>query len=291
VLVYDSGEDFHALNPAAATDFFQHPGSPDDSNQLKDAGGPFATANPLWADILGQGRLSIQTLAAEYPQGSGRRSGSLAAGSDFISERGNGQGPLNLGFSSSGYSSDAAQMEARPGYANVVYGRVFHGASGEVWLQYWIYYYFDSQGNFGGAVHEGDWELVQVRLDAAGSPDQAAYAQHGSGERCAWSQVASTAGRPLVYVAQGSHASYFRPGHYDDPDPDDDANGEGPYTLPAVEQIRSESPSWVAWPGAWGDSQTSDGQRSSPPGPRFQSEGKWTDPAGWASGLRSCDGS
>jgi hypothetical protein len=135
---------------------------------------------------LGLGRLSIATLAARYPATAARREGTLASTSDFISERGNGQGALGLGFTSSGYDSDAAQMEARAGYANRVYGRVAHGGDGKLWLQYWVYYYFDTQGDLGGGVHEGDWEMVQVGLDASGNPDTAAYAQHAGGERCTW---------------------------------------------------------------------------------------------------------
>ena len=177
-------------------------------------------------------------------------------------------------------------MEARPGYPNRIFGRVAHGSDGALWLQYWLYYYFDKQGRFGSGVHEGDWEMVQVRIDAAGNPDLAAYAQHSGGERCVWSQVNKDAtGRPIVYVAQSSHAAYFRADSYQDPTPDDDADGEGIDATPALEQIRSESPSWVAWPGRWGDS-----DESSPRGPRWQPGSKWADPSAWAGGLTACGG-
>lgn len=277
VLAYDSDEEFHVLSPAAATDFFE-PGGPDDSNQLTDASGTFATANPA----LAFGDLRLTTLAAAYPADAGRRAGTAAAPADRISERGNGQGPGGIGFTSDGYRADAAQMEARPGYAHRVYGRIATGGDGRVWLQYWIYYYFDKQGDFGIGVHEGDWEMIQIRLDANGSPDLAAYAQHDTGERCSWSQVSrSGGGRPIVFVAEGSHASYFHAGHYDDPEPDDDANGLGGTMVAAHERIQSQSPSWVAWPGRWGDS-----GENSPRGPAFQASK--ADPSAWAAGISSC---
>jgi hypothetical protein len=68
-----------------------------------------------------------------------------------------------------------------------------------------------------------------------------------------------------VYVAQGSHGSYVRPGHYDDPDPDDDADGEGLNMLPEHDQVQSGNPTWIIWPGRWGDS-----GNASPRGPQFQ---------------------
>jgi len=290
-LLYDGDEDFHALSPAAATDFFDDSDSPDDpedSNQLEDAGGVFATANPMVSFGV-QDDLDLEYLDSVYrASGVSRRAGTSSHSGDFISLRGNGQGPGGIGFSSDGYDADAAQMEARPGYSNRAYGRVAHGGDGKLWLQYWIYYYFDSQGDFGGGVHEGDWEMIQVGLDGQLQPDTAAYSQHGTGERCAWSEVESDQGRPRVYVAQGSHASYIRPGHYDDPDPDDDANGDGLDATPVLEEITGDTPSWVAWPGRWGDSQE---EAFSPPGPRFQSGEKWSDPTAWADALAPCDAS
>jgi len=187
-------------------------------------------------------------------------------------------------------------MEDQLGYADRTYGRVAYGNDDALWLQYWFFYYYDDQTNFGGGAHEGDWEMVQVRLGATNQPDRAAYAQHGrdidlpieklGGETCGWSQVESFGGRPIVYVAQGSHASYFRPGHYDTPDPDDNADGEGISGSPIIDEIRSDSPGWVAWPGKWGDTA---GDAESPPGPAFQTEQKWTNPSAWANGLAACD--
>lgn len=283
LLRYNSEEGFHALSPAAATDFYDASDEPDDpaeSNRLVDSGGPFALANPfLVAGSASEDQLSLGLLGANYPAGNSRRASTPAAPDDFISLRGN----LGVPVDSSGYAADAASMEIQQGYADRTYGHVAYGEDGALWLQYWIYYYYDDQVNLtGSGAHEGDWEMVQIRLDTSDHPDRAAYAQHATGERCDWGEVDSSGGRPIVYVAQGSHASYFRPGHYDTPNPDDNADGQGIEGAPLVDQIRSDNPSWVGWPGKWGDS------GDAPDGPAFKGQ-QWTDPSGWANGLADCD--
>jgi hypothetical protein len=284
VLSYDADEELHAISPGAATDFYDttdDSDDPDAANRLIDSNGSFASANPLVALDEEIDVLDLAFLGEHYI-GVGPRGATAASSTDVLSERGDG-GTWPF-FSSEGYVADAETMEGRPGYAHRIYGRVVHGddEDGRLWLQYWFFYYFDSQGNAGSGVHEGDWEMIQVGLNASRSPESVAYAQHGTGEKCPWSEVTKDAGRPVVYVAQASHASYVRPGYYEDPDPDDDANGDGLYIYPTLEVINSHSPAWVSWPGRWGDS-----GGSSPQGPAFQ--GKWADPSGWADGLSPCD--
>jgi hypothetical protein len=155
------------------------------------------------------------------------------------------------------YVADAREMHARPGYADQVYGFVNRHSDGEVWLQYWFFYYYNDKGLFGSGLHEGDWELVQFRIGADGELDAAAYAQHTYGEKCAWADVEKEDGPhgpvPVVYSARGSHASYFRPGTYPQapviPDHNDD---KGPRVRPQLNLITAEDPAWVAWPGRWG---------------------------------------
>jgi hypothetical protein len=116
------------------------------------------------------------------------------------------------------YVEDAARMQARPGYGDVVYGRYVEGQDDRVWLQYWLFYYFNDKSLAGIGLHEGDWEMVQVAIDH-GMPSAATYAQHdGAEKRDDWEQVRKAEGSdgasPLTYVALGSHASYFDPGEY-----------------------------------------------------------------------------
>ncbi|WP_119065555.1 hypothetical protein [Aggregatilinea lenta] len=91
-------------------------------------------------------------------------------------------------------------------------------------LQYWMHYYYDDWAN----RHEGDWESITLLLDLEPWAVEAGrvlseqellrscavrdvgYASHEDGYRRAWQDVQRTAaGRPIVYVARGSQASYF----------------------------------------------------------------------------------
>jgi hypothetical protein len=165
------------------------------------------------------------------------------------------------------------------GYGDRVYGRVATSA-GKTWLQYWLFSYYNPQNVLGFGVHEGDWEFVQVGLNADGAPDVATYAQHDGGERCAWSQIQKSGGAPLVYVALASHASYVSSGInprglY----PDDYHRGGGYQVRPALEIVTQATP-FMAWRGKWGASS------SSPIAPRRQ--GKWGDPNGFNAAASSC---
>jgi hypothetical protein len=91
-------------------------------------------------------------------------------------------------------------------------------------LQYWFQYYYDDWAN----RHEGDWEgitiLLELREDVIRqsheltsvellediSLQDVGYSVHEDGYRRMWQDVQKTLdGRPIVYVARGSSASYF----------------------------------------------------------------------------------
>jgi uncharacterized protein (TIGR03382 family) len=166
---------------------------------------------------------------------------------------------------------------------------------GGAWLQYWLFYPSQDQdrGILRTGRHQGDWELVQFRVDGQGRPSEAVYAQHAGAERCPWSAVERRGEHPVVYAARGSHASYFRRGVRDRmwPDPNDEANGRGRVVRPRVVRVSAESPPWLRWPGRWGDARARwwvPGEQDSPRGPAFQPQGRWSDPDGWADAARSC---
>ena len=120
---------------------------------------------------------------------------------------------------------------------------------GKTWLQYWLFSYYNPQNVLGFGVHEGDWEFIQVGLNADGAPDVATYAQHDGGERCAWSQVQKSAGAPVVYVALASHASYFSSGVNPRGLYPDDYHRGGGYQVAAGAGNRHRRPR-RSWPGA-----------------------------------------
>jgi hypothetical protein len=163
----------------------------------------------------------------------------------------------------------------------VVYRRV----TGD-WVQYWMPFARNDQdrGALRTGRHAGDWEMVQFRRDGS----EAVYAQHSGAERCPGRAVASRDGRPVVYLANGSHAAYFRPGVRDRtwPDPNDEADGRGQTVTPRVEPLGE----WSRWPGRWGGARAGwvPGEMDSPRGPAFQPQGRWSDPEGWARRARPC---
>lgn len=81
--------------------------------------------------------------------------------------------------------------------------------SGQLWLQYWLWYiYNDYHLAFNAGLHEGDWEMVQVGMDGD-EPKVAVYAQHDQAERrlvrrrchpAAGSGQISAEGRPVSLV-------------------------------------------------------------------------------------------
>jgi hypothetical protein len=102
---------------------------------------------------------------------------------------------------------DAMRMQGQPSYPYTAYGRVV-ASDGQVWLQYWLWYY-DNPNTFAGrGRHQGDWELVQIGLGDDGS---ATCSQHNVGETRDWDRLPrhpDASDHPLIYVAPFSHANY-----------------------------------------------------------------------------------
>ncbi|MEW5717154.1 MAG: hypothetical protein AB1817_00865 [Chloroflexota bacterium] len=83
-------------------------------------------------------------------------------------------------------------------------------ADDDIAIQYWFCYYYDDWAN----QHEGDWEGICVfaRRDGAEyAPVGASYYAHETGKRRHWAEVEKAeSDHPRVFVAAGSHASYFQ---------------------------------------------------------------------------------
>lgn len=100
-------------------------------------------------------------------------------------------------------------LEVQPGegepYRCVTYAREVATPTGKV-LQYWYLYIYNDFLN----QHEGDWEMVTISLDHSDQPVEVAYSNHHGGVRRAWEHAPRVGDSPLLYVARGSHAGYFR---------------------------------------------------------------------------------
>jgi hypothetical protein len=57
-----------------------------------------------------------------------------------------------------------ALRQARPDLKNRMYGHAVE-EGGRLWLQYWLYYFYNDYNlALGIGLHEGDWEMVQLRM-------------------------------------------------------------------------------------------------------------------------------
>ena len=168
-----------------------------------------------------------------------------------------------------------ARIEDAHASPPTAYGTAFRRGN-RIALQYWLWYAFNPYSPSVPAgelwqVHEGDWEAVEVLLDRSGKPLVAGYSQHGEGTRRSWSRVPRRGSHPIVYVALGSHANYFRPGtHRFDPrvvepllisiieqngyEPVDHTGAGSTLRLNLV-RITETAPGWMAYTGTWGEDQ------------------------------------
>lgn len=223
--------------------------------------------------------LNLEWIAPVYP-------GEVSAGEgDYVDER-NGH-----------YAEDSAHIREfewpRPFYP--IYARIVTSTGGHRWLEYWIWYYYDESEFIGSGIgsHEGDWEEVQVEINEENEPERVAFSQHASGSVCEWDAVEKEMlGRPIDYVAVGTHANYPFPGTWESeaglPGSEDVADGEGVVVEPTIETIVSGE-GWPLWPGRWGGTTAGviPGEANSPRGPA--EHGEWGEPGAWAGQLDECD--
>jgi hypothetical protein len=195
-----------------------------------------------------------------------------------------------LGIKGRDYRSQyVALRKARPDLKNQLVARAVRDPdSKQLWLQYWLWYiYNDYQLAFNAGLHEGDWEMVQLGMEGE-QPEVAVYAQHDQAERRDWGQVRKTDdGRPLVFSARGSHASYFEPGLYETEAWYDVCDGaRSAATTELVILLEDDLPGWAKWQGVWGDTEAPIKRvfSPSPRGPIKQTE-KWFHPGRWADGA------
>lgn len=196
----------------------------------------------------------------------------------------------------------------------VIYAGVFRSGNRTV-IQYWFNYFYNGWGytkgcNLPGLCiildglrfgnnHEGDWEMIQVVLQD-GIPKYAAYSQHGHPVKRLWEHVekgGQQGENPNVYVAYGSHASYFKDSFYVAGSAvlqDHAAEKTGLVAAPAmgIELLPTDTsaiePKWLPFSGLWGNDSFVGG---SPHGPRWKTDNvvrdvwdnpfKWGDEAKW----------
>ncbi len=258
LLHYDSLESFRADSAATICDLV----APGRCNSLHRAdGSPIAAAAPGEEGA----RLELDFLrGGTYPNGEPVHK------SDYLDECGGS------------HAADALALRRLEGHGDIAYGRGHRDEEGRLWLQYWFFYYYDDKGLLGLEQHEGDWEMVQLRLGEALAPEAATFARHTGAERLGWDEVelADSGDGPalVVYPARGSHASLPRPGSFEAAVVPDHNDGLGPRVRPALRAIAGDGPGWVLWPGRWGATRRREFfEADSPRGPREHPQ--WWHPA------------
>jgi hypothetical protein len=180
------------------------------------------------------------------------------------------------------HAADALALWRRGGGSDVVYGRARRDSEGRLWLQYWFFFYYDDKGLLGLEQHEGDWEVLQIRIGENSDPDAVTFARHATADCLSWGQVrlAETEDGPVavVHPARGSHAPLPHPGSFAAPGVPDHNDGLGPLVRPRLETIADDGPGWALWPGRWGSTRRREYfEANSPRGPRAHP--CWWDPA------------
>ncbi|MEI6400598.1 MAG: hypothetical protein WCP59_00285 [Actinomycetota bacterium] len=173
----------------------------------------------------------------------------------------------------------------------VIYAHVFSDPDdpATLVLQYWFFYLYNDWND----RHEGDWEMIQLFFDAPDArsaigtePRLVAFAQHEGAEVSDWSddvlQVVDGT-RPVVYVAAGSHASYFQAERWFGKSAQsgfgcDDTRAPSEDVSPDVIMLDDEAlPTWAGFQGRWGEKQPS--FNNGPTGPNMKTQ--WTNPVRW----------
>jgi hypothetical protein len=176
-------------------------------------------------------------------------------------------------------AADALRMQ-RSGGSEVIYGRARRDDSGYLWLQYWLFFYCHDKGLLGIEQHEGDWQMVQMKIGEDGNPEVATFARHSGADSLSWDQLelapSAEGPVPVVYLARGSHAPLPRSGSYEAPVLPDHNDALGPQERPELAVIADDGPGWVHWPGRWGSTRRREYfEGESPRGPR-EHPGWWT---------------
>jgi hypothetical protein len=127
--------------------------------------------------------------------------------------------------------------------------RVYYDYQPRKDVTYWFFYAYNN--GFGPQNHEGDWERVEVRLNANNRATQTVYHQHGGSETLQWRETPRV-GRthPVVFSARGSHASYPTAGdhHFDT---DHTNRGKAWSTWNVLTNVKTRP--FYGFGGAWGE--------------------------------------
>ena len=178
------------------------------------------------------------------------------------------------------------------GLGSTVYGRVTSDVDhpGTIVVQYWFFWVFNDWND----KHEGDWEMIQLLIDApsveqalTATPTSLAFAQHEGSETALWDEpkVHRDGDHVAVYPGQGSHAAYYTQAQWFGKSAAagfgcDNTTAPGTVLHPQV-VVLPEAPTagfeWLTYTGRWG--QKAPSFNNGPTGPTTKTQ--WTHPVTW----------
>jgi len=190
-------------------------------------------------------------------------------------------------------ANDYTSKKISLGY--IIYARVTKDDNNII-VQYWFFYAYN---NAALNMHEGDWEMIEIILDATETPTFAVYSQHFAGEKALWSDVEKLdQTHPRIYAGLGSHANYFRP-YQGKIGLENDVLGTAITLQPIDFQIvllgergagnHPASQDWLEYGGRWGGWVNMADTWRGTAGPKGPGQGenydKWFSPTSWGMGL------
>ena len=229
---------------------------PDDDNLPANPGAFVRSSSLRWShddacrdhEVAGRGEVSARRLGSggyRHQLASGPLSGCDHEGATFTSA--DRTRPRDGDAGDEGFFLDL-DNDARGGLG--VRARVFYDYRPGSHVTYWLFYAFNDAptGITGAFDHEGDWERISVRLDDRNRATDVAFFAHNGHCTLPWDQVATSRGHPVVYSANGTHASYPTAGRHGF---DETAQGPRWNTWRRLRDVRARA--WYGFGGAWGE--------------------------------------
>lgn len=130
--------------------------------------------------------------------------------------------------------------------------------------------------------HQGDWERMSIRLNAANKPVTVAYFHHGKHCVRSYANAKKVGTHPVGYSALGTHATYPGPGRYPTEFAvlKDNATGGGEVWQTYQKKLNNvRSMPWYGYGGGWGEV----GESTHTTGPNGPSAFKSPVPNNWSS--------
>ena len=198
-------------------------------------------------------------LELDFLRGGAYPNGEPAAHGDYLDECGGS------------HAADALAMRARRASPTSSTAAPAATRAGALWLQYWLFFYYDDKGLLGsraarGRLGDGAAAARRATASPRPRPSPSTAAPSGcAGTSSSWRRP-TTGQAPVVYPARGSHAPRPRPGTYPAPVVPDHNDGVGAAGAAAAgARSATTGRAGLLWPGRWGSTRRRESLRGRQP--------------------------